>query len=191
LSGGKQPAFDTELFHRPGKSEPVHQDADGANDARAIDVDLIRRHRDVVSARSTNVFDHRIQRNLRILLAQSVDLAIDGTGLHRAAARAIDAQDHAFGALVFEGVLQALADDVRIGMTVGGNDPAEFDQGGMVARQWLASTQPAECYEQQGEEIDESERLEEDAPVARLALFIERRARQFLDYLALPVFVFA
>src|SRR3990172_5005140 len=94
LTGCDQAALHAELGHRSGKTETIHQHADGTDQAGLVHEDLVCCRRHVIAAGCANILDHHIQRNGRILGAQAADLVVDLPGLHRTAARAVDAQDH-------------------------------------------------------------------------------------------------
>jgi len=67
-----------------------------------VHVNFVGGGSDVVAARGADVLDHRIHGNVGVNSPQAADFIVDDSGLHRAAARRIDAQDHALGILVLE-----------------------------------------------------------------------------------------
>src|SRR5881396_435787 len=97
--------LDTEFLHGAGETPAVHDHADRPDDARLVHVDPVGGGRDVVAARSADVLDHGIHGNVGINAPQAADFVVDDSGLHRAAARRIDAQDHALRILVLERIL--------------------------------------------------------------------------------------
>jgi hypothetical protein len=97
----------------------LHQHANRPDDARLVDVNAVGRGGDVVAARRADVLDDGIERNIGVLGAQPLHFIRDVSGLHRAAPRAIDAQDHALGALVLERVLQPRHHVFRAGRRIG------------------------------------------------------------------------
>src|SRR5688572_3552665 len=94
VTGREQAALDAELVHRAGEAEAIHQHADRADNARLVDVDLVGGNRDVIAARRADVLDYCMERNIWVLGAQAPNLVVDVAGLHRAASRAVDAQDY-------------------------------------------------------------------------------------------------
>ena len=69
--------------------------------------------------------------------AQAPDFLVDLARLHRAAAGAVDAQDHAGGVLVLERVLQSGIDALGARLAVGRDHAVELHQRGMLAGQRL------------------------------------------------------
>src|SRR5262245_9186673 len=186
VAGGKQATLDAEYLERSGEAKAVHQYADRADDARLVDVDPVRSGSHVVAARSTDVLDDRVERNVRVLGAQPPDLVVDVPGLHRAATRAVDAQDHALRALVLERILQSRHDVVGAGLRIGRDDSLQVDQGRVLRRGRLLLAEPSHADEQQREQVDEQQDLEEYAPLSRPSLLLDSRQGDFFDRLTLP-----
>ncbi len=69
-------------------------------------IDLVGGDRDVVGARGAHLLDHRVHL-LLVLGLQAPDLVVDDAGLHRAAARAVDAQHHGLRAASSNALLSA------------------------------------------------------------------------------------
>ena len=118
---------------------------------------------------------------------QALDLVVDVPGLHRTAARAVDAQDHALRALVLERFLQTGDDVVGARGTFGTDHAPQLHERSVFAggcHIFLAD--PAHPDEQQREEVDKKQKLEEDAPVAGAPLLLYRRERHLLERIALP-----
>jgi hypothetical protein len=155
VAGRQQTAFDAELFHHPGKAEAIHQHADGAYYARLVDIYAVGSNRHVVAARSADVFHHRVQRDVGMLGAQAPDFIVDVPCLHRTATRAVDAQNHALGALVLECVLQPRHDDFGAGRAAGRDHPLQVHQGGVPAGTGVLLAEPAQTHEQQREQVNE------------------------------------
>ena len=126
-----------------------------------------------------------------ILGAQALDLVIDDAGLHRAAARAVDAQDHTGRMLVLEGVGQRRGDVVGAVVAARLDDPLQLDQGGVSirGRRLLAENRQVEQHDDRERNVGEGEELEKDTPAARGLLLGQRGERQFLDGLAFPAWV--
>ena len=133
LAGRDQSALDTELLHRAGEAEAVHQHADRADDRGLVDEDLVRRDSDVVGSRGAGLVDDDVEL-LVVLGLQAAQLVVDDAGLHRAAARRVDAQHHRTGALVLEGALQAGQQVLGAGVGVGCDLAAQFHQRRVRAR---------------------------------------------------------
>ena len=104
-----------------GETEAVHEHADGADDAGLVGVYFVGGGDGVIAARGTDVADHRVQRNLGILLAQPQDFVVDVAGLHRAAAGAVGAQHDTDGVLGLERRAQAGDDVIRARLPVRGD----------------------------------------------------------------------
>jgi hypothetical protein len=189
LARREESPLDPELVHQAGESETVHQYADRADDASLVDIDLVGGDCDVVAARRADVFDDRVQRDVRILGTQPFDLVVDVARLHGGPAGAVDAKDHALRALVLERFLQSAHDVVGARRAFRTDHSAQFDERGVLARRRVFLARPAERDEKQREEIHEKEDLEEDAPVTRAPLLLDRGHRDALERLALPVFL--
>jgi hypothetical protein len=68
----------------PVKPKAVHQHADRPDDAGLVDEDLVGCHSHVIAAGSTEILDHGVQGNLRMLAAQATNFVVDNpacTGL--------------------------------------------------------------------------------------------------------------
>ena len=98
-------SFNTEFFHYPGKTKAVHNNADRPHDAGLIDIDLIGSGCHVIPARSADILDHHVERDIRILGSQAFDFVIDIAGLHRTATGTIDSQYDALGIGIAKGRL--------------------------------------------------------------------------------------
>ena len=188
LARRMNPALDAQLVHQAGEAETVHQHADRADDARLVDVDLVRRRRDVIATRRAHVVDDHIQRLRRIFRAQAPDLAIHDARLHRRTARAVDAQDHAGRAVILERTLQRGIDVVGAGVAVRGDFAFHVDERGMA--RGLRDLVAGEVEHAPGNQRGNAQQheTEEDFPAARGALFVDRRERDALKRGALPVF---
>ena len=93
LAGGIDASLDTELLHGADETEAGRRHADGTDQAGLVGVDLVGGAGDVVGAGGTQVADHRIDLDVRVLAAQATNLVIDIARLHRTAARTVDPQD--------------------------------------------------------------------------------------------------
>src|SRR5258706_6787422 len=191
LAGGVGAPLDAELFHGAGEAEAADDDADGADEARLVDVDPFGRHRDVVAAGGAQVLHHRVDRRVRVLGAQAPDLVVDVARLDGAAAGAVDAQHHALRVGVLEGAVQSLDDLLRGGLRIGSDDALHLDQRGVAAHAGthavaIGASDPAEPGGEDEEYDQEPEELEQCAPLARPALFIEGLERDSLEHGALP-----
>ena len=94
LPRSEQASLDPQPIHRAGKAKAIHQHTDRSEDAGLVHINLIGRSRHVVAARGTDVFNHYVQRNLRVLGAQTPNLVINDARLDRTAPWAVDAQDN-------------------------------------------------------------------------------------------------
>ena len=122
-----------------------------------------------------------------MLGAQALDFIVDVTGLHRAAAGAVDAQDHTLGVFILESRLQAGHDFVGTRRAAWGDHAADIDQRGMAALSCIVFVIPAHADEQQRKQVQQHHHLEKHAPLPRATLFLNRRQRHFLQYAALPL----
>ena len=186
LAGGEQTPLDAQLVHGIDEAEAVHAYADGADDAAGIGIDAVGRHRGVVAAGGADVGDHGVEGLVRVLLAQAPDGAVDVGRLHRAAAGAVDAQDHAHALLRLEGVLQALYHIVGAGLGIVGDDALEVHHRHMRLHLGQVDVAVVEHDGQQGEQVGKAQQLEEDAPAPAAPLLHQSLARQPLDGLAFP-----
>src|SRR5882762_7437836 len=134
-----------------------------------------------------DIFDHGVHGNVGVAAPQPADFVVDDSGLHRAAARRIDAQDHALGILVLERTLERLGDAVGARVAFGVDDAHHIDQRGVLARSEAVVSTPVEHEQHQQREIGEAEQLEKDAPAAGAALLLEGGHRQRLDHVPFPV----
>ena len=173
LTGGQQAAFDTELADGIGEAETVHEHADRSHHARAVGVDLVGRHHRVVTAGGTDVLDHRVDRNLRILLAQAPDLVVDEGRLHRRTAGRIGADDDTDRTLVLEGGAQAGDDVVGAGGTVGFDGAFQFDQRGIPGHQ--RARWPVRQGDDQSDQdhVRHKQQFKEDSPATFQSLFVQ------------------
>src|SRR5258706_2268483 len=87
LPGGVRAPLDAELLHRIDEAEARDDHADGAHEARLVDVDPVGRARHVVTARCAQVLHHDIERLFPVLGAKAAPLVADLTRLHPASAR--------------------------------------------------------------------------------------------------------
>ncbi|ABA47770.1 hypothetical protein BURPS1710b_2914 [Burkholderia pseudomallei 1710b] len=187
LARRMQAPLDAQLAHQAGEAEPVHQHADRADDARLVDVDLVRRRRDVVAARRAHVGDDDVKRLRRILLAQPPDLVVDDARLHRAAARAVDLQHDADRARILERAVERRVD--VLGVRVGARGDLAVDRHDRrvaAARELAAVAGHAEERERERAEHGEEREAKEDPPAPRGALLLDRRERDALEHGALP-----
>ena len=141
LAGRQGATLDAQLLH--GFLHPVHpvsteDHTDGTHDARLVHVDVVGGRGHVVGRRCAHLIDDGVHRLVRMLAAQTPDLVDDGTGLHRASTRTVDAQDHAHHALVIEGAAQGAVDTLgRDHFFIGSatrESPLDADAGHEVSR---------------------------------------------------------
>ena len=109
-----------------------------------------------------------------MLGAQTADLIIDIARLHRAAARAIDAQNHALGFRVLEGGAQAANYIVRAGRLLIGNHATHLNQRRMTvtARRRLLQIQRRRKQRQRTEQIHKGQQLKKNPPTPGAALLL-------------------
>src|SRR5690606_22033678 len=107
LTRGVDATLDPQLLHGLDETEAGRSDSDGTDQTGLVGIYFIGRTGDVVGTGSTQITDHRVDLGLRMLAAQATNLVIDITGLHRAAARTVDAQDHTLGIGIFKSRTQA------------------------------------------------------------------------------------
>ena len=167
LSGRQHPPFDAQLFHGAREAEAIHDDADGADDARLVDVDPVGRDGDVIPAGGRGLLDHRVDRYLRMQRAQPQHFVIDLPGLHRTAAGTVDAQDQPLDPAVLHRGLHALDDPLRARAAAGLQLPADLDQrGALVEAHVLAAAHDRQgCDKTQTDERQGCE-AKEDSPAA-------------------------
>ena len=187
LARGEGAPLHAEFLHGAGEAPAVHDHADRPDDARLVHIDLVGGGRDVVAARGADVLDDGVHGNVGIKSPQPADFVVDDARLHRAAARRIDAQDHALGILVFESVLEGFGDAVGARVALGVDDADHIDQRGMFARSEAVVSAPVEREQHQQREIGKTEQLEENTPAAGAALLLESGGRQRLDHVPFPV----
>ncbi|OIQ63200.1 hypothetical protein GALL_552600 [mine drainage metagenome] len=184
-AGGQQPAADAQLVHQPRKTETFHQHPDGADQAGRIDVDVVCRSRHVVCARSAHLLADCID-GLVVFGAQAFDFGEDLAGLHRTAARAVDAQDHTLRLCIGERILQRRVDIVRAGLRIDGDLAIEFDQRGMRAGRRRTAEFGNQTAEQDQCHDAQRDKAEKDRPAPRAAFFRHDLQHQFFQHLALP-----
>src|SRR3989344_1281716 len=127
LARGIHTTLDTELLHGIDKTKGGRGHFDRADQTGLVRVDLIGRTGDVIGARSTQIGDHRIDLDGRVLAAQATNLVIDVARLNRTAARAVDAQDHTLRIGILEGRTQGAHDVIRTRGFLIGNHSAHVD----------------------------------------------------------------
>ncbi len=186
LTRGVQAALDPQLVHQTREAEAIHQHANRTDDARLVHVNLVGRRSRVIAARGTHVADHDIQRNRRILGAQPANLVVDNARLHRAAARAITAQNHACRTLVVERTFQCRVDIFRIRVRIGRDFAVKRHHCRVPpsGRNLVAGEIEGAPYRQQQD--DQEHKAEEDLPAACRALFGDSGKRDALERCALP-----
>jgi hypothetical protein len=192
LTRRQQATFDPEFVHRASETEPIHEHADRADDAGLVHENLVRRGRNVIATGSTDVFHHHMQRDCRVFRAQTTHFIVDDPGLNRAAARAVDAQDHPRGVFVLESGLQGAGHILGVGVTLGLDHAAEVNQCRIFRAigNVLAFAQ-IERHHQKQSKVAEAQQLEENPPAAPALLLGQRFQRQFFKHLALPVHIIA
>ena len=175
LAGGIDAPLDTELLHGADETEAGRRHADGADQAGLVGVDLVGGAGDVVGAGGTQVADHRIDLDVRVLAAQATNLVIDIAGLHRTAARTVDPQDDPLGTLILERRAQGRDDIVGTGRLIVGDHALHLDQCRVATAARGRFLQAAERTEgqQHDKEIDEGQRLEEYPPAPRPPLLLD------------------
>ena len=186
LAGDEKPSLHPELVHRVDESEAVHQHPDRAHDARPARVDRVRGCGDVVAAGCSNVGDHRVQRRIRIPAAQANHLVADVTGMDRAAARAVDAQDDTLGIGVLERGPEARDDPVRIRVPFVADRSAHVDE--CAVRTGGVGAGPLRDHPENGESYQEREPGEPDdqVPSAGAPLLGERHEGKALEHFTFP-----
>jgi hypothetical protein len=132
--------------------------------------------------------DHDVERRVGVLLAQPAHLVVDELRLHRAAAGAVDAQDHALRVLVLERRLQPGHDLSALASGAGRDDPVQLDQRGvLLAAGEVGARLPVDRHDEDQRDVREGEQLEEDAPEPRAPLLFQRRGREPRYDLAFPL----
>ena len=186
---GHQTTFHAQLFHRSGKTEAIHQHADGADQTGLVHENLVGGCRHIIATGRADISDHHIQGYGRILGTQTANLVVDLTCLNRTTARTIDPQDHSLGTRVLEGILQTRDQIVGTRCTVSGNHSLHVHQRGVFARiqRAFALIEPAHEDKQDDKKVSEGERLEENTPVPRAALLLNSRHRQLLQHISFPI----
>src|SRR3989338_2599040 len=139
LAGGQQPPLDAELLHALDETETIHEYPDRTDDGRLVGVYLVGRGHGVVTARGTDIGNHRVHRDLGMLLAQTHDLVVDIPRLHRTATGAVGADDDTDGVLAFERRAQTGDDVVRARLRIRGDGALDLHQRRMAAGKRLAA----------------------------------------------------
>src|SRR5258706_2144396 len=183
--------LDAELVERAGEAEAADDDADGADQARLVDVDPVGRGRDVIAAGGAQVLHHHEERSVRIFRAQAADLVVDVARLHGAAAGAVDAQHDTLRVGVLERPVQALDDLLGRSLRLRGDHAFEVHERRVLAdarahRILVRAPDPSHPCGQDEEREDEPEQLEERAPLAPAALLFEGPEGDFFENRALP-----
>ncbi|MNI21635.1 hypothetical protein D3C73_751670 [compost metagenome] len=106
--------------------------------------------------------------------AQTLDLVIDITRLHRTAARAVDAQDDALDLLVLESRTQAANDIVCTGRLLVGNHASHIDQRRVIGTKGAGLFHIHQRRKQGNgaEQIHKNQKLEEYPPATGPALLL-------------------
>ncbi len=184
LAGGIDAPLDTQFFQGIDKTEGRRSHADGAHQTGLIGVDLIRRARDVIGTRGTEIGNHCIDLDRRILGAQAADLVVDVAGLHRTSARTVDPQYHALGVGILESGPQCAHHLVRTRRLLVGDHAPHVDDGGVsIAAGDLVATQLKHRREQcqRAEQIDEGQQLEENPPAPGATLFLNTSKQSLFE----------
>src|SRR5690606_36443952 len=186
LTGGVGATLDAQLVEGLDEAETRRSNTDGADQAGLVGKDLISRRRYIRGTGCPHIGDHRIYRNIRMQVAQPADLVVDITSLHRAAARAADAQHRRPGLLVRARTPQTGHQLVSTRLLAIGDGSPHLDQRSME----LVSngTRPLQLTQgrnqrQHADQIEKSQTLEEDPPAARPALLLNRGQQGFLQQL--------
>ncbi|MCY1539452.1 hypothetical protein D9M68_750390 [compost metagenome] len=182
---GVDATLDTQLAHGVDEAEGRRGHADGTDQAGLVGIDLIRSAGNVIGTGSTQIGNHGIDLDVLVRLAQPANLVIDVAGLHRAAARTVDAQHHTLGLRILEGGTQSGDYVVRTGRLLIRDHSAHFHQSRVLlaARRALLQIEGRREQRQRDEQIKEGQRLEENPPAPGPALLLHASQHRFLQQL--------
>ena len=122
----EQAALDTQLAHQVGKTKPIHQHANAADNTGLVHENFVCRRSQIIGSRSARFFYHSVN-GFAMKLAQPTYFVINQAGLHRRPPRRIDHQHQSSGALIIKSAAHGRDDVFGTGVRAIGNFSLDRD----------------------------------------------------------------